>query len=602
MPAAAPVRARVAADGTFERYGLRWDRKGWTDIAIELRCYRDNRQPDKGGLGAEGHFRNAWRIMWPNYDRNDWVDLMISAWCNYKYIIVIGCQRASKTYTFGHIVYLDYCAGPMDTMTSIATVTFEGLRLRMWSDVLRAIETSEPAKAGINVYQIRSTTNECRIFPLQSAHDAAEKFQIHGMSVSRTADAPGRIRGGHANRRRIVLDETQDMPAAIFDAMVNPMSAPDAKCVLLSNPVEKVSKFGEWCEPADGWASVDENDQYWLTRVGNGQGICLHFDGLKSPNVKAGKTVFPYMFSQETWNEIVANHGPDSVQAWALGRGWFPPDGMVSKIWPNSTIERARATIKFDFAPAMCASLDPAFEYDDCVLHFGQLGMPVFGQRDYKINATETIVAKLDVGATAEPKDYQVAHWVMAECVRRGVEAKHFIMDVTGNARGVFAILTKEWSRDVQGIEYGGEATDRPLRGDDNRKCNEMYQRFITELYFRASEYAKVGLLGGLDNLNRKTIDDLSARRYELKQGTKGTLMVAETKKEVKKRLGRSPDYGDPFVQFGELLIRLGTAPGGGMAQRLAQAQKVGSAWDVAKRRALKAAATYNEDKEFAYH
>jgi hypothetical protein len=96
MPAAAPVRARVAADGTFERYGLRWDRKGWTDIAIELRCYRDNRQPDKGGLGAEGHFRNAWRIMWPNYDRNDWVDLMISAWCNYKYIIVIGCQRASK--------------------------------------------------------------------------------------------------------------------------------------------------------------------------------------------------------------------------------------------------------------------------------------------------------------------------------------------------------------------------------------------------------------------------------------------------------------------------------------------------------------------------
>jgi hypothetical protein len=175
-------------------------------------------------------------------------------------------------------------------------------------------------------------------------------------------------------------------------------------------------------------------------------------------------------------------------------------------------------------------------------------------------------------------------------------------MDITGNARGVFAILQKEWSRNVQGIEYGGAATDRPLRADDNRKCNEIYQWFITELYFRASEFAKAGLLGGLANLDRRTIDDLSARRYELKQGTKGVLMVAETKKEVKKRLGRSPDFGDAFVQFGELLIRLGTSPGGGMAMRLAKSRIANSAWQRAKERALKVNGVYNEAKEFTYH
>ena len=585
-----------------KRYGLDWERDKHTEFSIENWCYRNNHPKEKGGLGAEGHFRNLWRIMWPQYEINEWVELMIWAWCNFKYITVIGCQRAGKTYTFAHIAYLDYCCSPLETMTSLATVTFEGLRLRMWSDLLRAVETSEPQRNGIQPFQIRSTTNECRLFPESSAHEAGEKFQIHGMSVSRTADAPGRIRGGHANRRRIILDEASDMPLAIFDAMVNPMSAPDAKCVLLTNPMEKVSRFGDWCEPEQGWGSVDENDMFWKTKIGNGEGICLHFDGLQSPNIKAGKTIYPYMFGQESWDEIVANHGADSAQAWALGRGFFPPDGMVSKIWPNSTIERARPGARFDFQPQLCATLDPAFEFDNCVMHLGQLGMPVFGQRDYKINATETLVAKLDAGPQAEPKDYQVAHWVMHECRRRGIPPEHFIMDITGNARGVFAILQKEWSRNVQGIEYGGAATDRPLRADDNRKCNEIYQWFITELYFRASEFAKAGLLGGLANLDRRTIDDLSARRYELKQGTKGVLMVAETKKEVKKRLGRSPDFGDAFVQFGELLIRLGTSPGGGMAMRLAKSRIANSAWNRAKERALKVNGVYNEAKEFTYH
>jgi hypothetical protein len=591
-----------ASPGIVERYGLKWERDKHTEFSIESWCYRHNHPKEKGGLGAEGHFRKMWKIMWPKFEINEWVELMIWAWCNYKYIIVIGHQRASKTYTFAYIAYLDYCCSPLDTMTSIATVTFEGLRLRMWSDLLHAIESSEAVRNGIQDFAVRSTTNECRVYPIDSGHEAAEKFQIHGMSVSRTADAPGRIRGGHADRRRVILDESQDMPAAIFDAMVNPMSAPDAKCVLLTNPIEKVSRFGEWCEPAEGWSSVDENDLFWKLRIGNGQGICIHLDGLQSPNLKAGKTIYPYMLTQESINEIISNHGADSVQYWALVRGFFPPDGMVSKIWPNSTTERAKAPIKFDFQPQQCATLDPAFEFDNCVMHIGQLGMPVFGQRDYKISGTETLVAKLDAGLTAEPKDYQVAHWVMHECQKRGILPEHFIMDTTGNARGVYAILQKEWSRNVQGVEYGGAATNRPLRADDNRKCEDLYRWFITELYFRASECAKAGLLGGLSNLDRRTIDDLSARRYELKQGTNGVLMVAESKKEVKKRLGRSPDFGDAFVQWGELLARLGTMPGGGAAQRLAQTKAAGSRWSRQKARALSVSGRYNEEKEFTYY
>ena len=248
------------ADSKITVYGRRYP-KGTLRFAIELDCYRTPCNPDEGGLGAEQHFRNAWKILWPNFEHNAWTDLIVWAWCNYKYIIVIGHQRASKTYTTAFCVYLDYFASPMNTLTSISTVTFEGLRLRMWSDLLRAAET----EALKDPFTIRSTTNECRLFPTEFSHEAGEKYQVHGMSISRTSDAAGRIRGGHADRRRIVLDEAQDMPAAIFDALVNPMSAPDAKAVFLSNPVERVSEFGRWCEPEGGWSSVNEMDLHWQT-------------------------------------------------------------------------------------------------------------------------------------------------------------------------------------------------------------------------------------------------------------------------------------------------------------------------------------------------
>ena len=571
-------------------YG-RYYPKGTLKLAVELDCYRENWPKEKGGLGAEGHFRNAWKIMWPDFAHNAWTDLIIWAWCAYRYIVVIGHQRASKTYTTAYAAFLDYLAEPTQTLTSIATVTFEGLKLRLWGDMLQAAER----EAIKDPFTIRSTTNECRIFPTEFSHEAGEKYQIHGMSISRTADAGGRIRGGHAPRRRIILDEAQDMPRAIFDALPNPMSAPDAKAVFLSNPIEKVSEFGSWCEPEGGWSTVDETDSFWHTKKG---GVCLHFDGLQSPNIKAGSTVFPYMLTQASIDDVVKSHGKDSVQYWALVRGWFPPDGMVSKVFPSGTIEKGRKEIIFDFHPQWCASLDAAFEYDNCVLQLGHLAMPVFGERQFKINCKETLVFKFEATLNADPKDYQIARWVMVECRSRGILPQHFIMDTTGNARGVFAILQKEWSRDVQGVNYGGESTERNLRGDDSRKCSDLYRYFVSELWFRCSEYMKAGYIGGLDNLDPRTIEDLSSRRYELKNATKGQLMQVETKPDVKKRLGRSPDFGDSLCQLGELLIRLGTQAGGSpLLARL----KSKTAWDKQKQRVLAINARQSEAKEYAY-
>lgn len=552
-------------------------------LGMELKCYRENITPEMGGLGAEEHFKRAFRLMWKNYEWSDWVELLVWAWVKYKWINVIGHRRASKTFTSSHICWLDYCANPFATSTSLATVNFQGLKVRMWSDLLHAVATAEVQQA----FQVRSSTNELRIFPESASHEAGERYQIQGIAVPNTQDAQSRIKGAHAPRRRYFLDEAEDISDNIYEAMGNPMSAPDAKCVKLANPVEKISRFGSECEPKGGWSTVSDTDLFWETKNG---GVCLHFDGLQSPNMR-GTRVFTGILTRADVEETRTKKGEDSVEWWSQIRGWFPPDGLVSRIFPSQSIERAKPGIIFDYTPEPCATLDPAFESDDAALHFGVKGR----LRDARIaiSATSSETFKFKAGSDLA-KDYQLARWAIQRCKEMGVKPANFIMDRSGGGRGVFAIMQTEWSREIQGIDYGGASTDRPLTADNDDKCSDIYEKFVTELWFRARVCCDEGILGGLSNLNPLTTEDLFSRRYFTKKLTQGTVQVAEKKEEMKGRLGRSPDNGDAFVQFGELLIREGHGPG------RAKKPVSGSRWAKGKLRAIKASNRHAESREYA--
>lgn len=573
-------------------YGSFWP-KGASLLPLELACYRENRKPEDGGLGAYKHFRNAWRIVWPHFDWNDWSKIICEAWCEYSRISIMGHGAAGKTYNLAFCAYLDWLAEPFTTMTSLTTVTADGLRLRMWGDLMRAHESVAPeVRQMLKVY---SSSNRMNVmFDVEAAggmktHEF-DKYIIEGMATSRTADASGRIRGKHAPRRRLILDEADDMPTVIYETFANVRTDPDVKIVDMSNAIDRYTDFGKACEPIGGWAAIHDTDLFWKTKQG---GICIHLDGLQNPNMKTGlidgKKRYAYMLGPTEIEEIRKQFGEHSKEWWSYVRGFFPPDGIVSRVWPTAAIERARQILQFDFAPEACAALDPAFSYDDCVLHRGEKGKLRDGRM--AINGVESVKIQVKQGAGLEPEDYQVAHEVMRLCALWGVSPRNFIQDKTGNARGVYAILQKEWSPDVVGINYGGEATERPLRAGQVDKACDVVRYFVSELWFRASYLAYDGLLGGLDRLNKKTVDDLHVRRYENKQFTKGKLSQVETKDELKKRLGRSPDNGDAYCQFSELLV-LDFALQASKDERLPVSQK----WHAQRLRAQKAARLYERE------
>jgi hypothetical protein len=527
--------------------------KAW-QARFELACYAANRTVEQGGLGAHQHFVNAWRLIWPKFEWNHWADLMVEGWCNYGRVSIMGHAAAGKTFVHSRIALLDWLAAPDKTMTSLATVTAEGLRLRMWGDLMRAVEElPREFQALIKVY---NSTNRMAVM-VANGGGGSDKYIIEGMAVSRDKNSVGKIRGKHAPRRRVILDEADDMNQAIYDAFGNIMTDPDVKIVDMSNATDKLSNYGKACTPLHGWENVSPEDLFWATKD---KGICLHFDGLQNPNIKAGpqkddKDKYAYMLGASRMETIKKQFGEDSREWWCMVRGFFPPEGMVSRVFPASVIEKGKPGFVWDQKPVYCATLDPAFEHDDCVLHIGELGWRRNAKRGISGVKSIKIVAK--ESTNTEPKDYQIAHEVMRICGEFGITPAHFIMDKSGNGRGVFAMLQKEWSMEVQGINYGGEATERVFRVGETDKANAVVRYFVSELWFRARYAIEDGILAGLGQLDEQTIDDLHSRRYDKRQYSAGPLMVVESKDELKKRLGRSPDYGDAFVQFAELLCRL---------------------------------------------
>lgn len=589
MPEPTTAKPKAATPKTIKKYGFDWgpaENPQANPLSIELACYRERL---KTGHEREFHFRNAFNIVWPKFQWNQWCDLMLWAFCNFKIVCIIGHTRASKSYFFAYLVLLDYLGAAPMTATTLTTTKFDALKTRMWGDMMRAIEAVEhPAlQSSIqHAFKITNTTNEMK-FASSSASHADDKFMIQGVATDSADKSAGKIRGQHADRRRIVGDEAQDIAAAIYMAFANAVSAPDFVGALLSNPVEKLSEFGKWCEPEGGWSSIHDTDLFWKTKTPGG--VCLHFDGLQSPNIKAGKTIFPFLLTQDYVDFIRDKFGEDSLEWWMYIRGFFPPDGTVSRVWPNATIEKAKIAIDFDYPPRTVASLDPAYEYDDPVLTFASLGRDRNGRPVCKAKKQHRI--KLTQSETTT-KDRQLANETMRLCREEQVQPDDFICDTTGNGRSVFALLFESWSPKIQKVEYGGAATDRPLRLNDQKPASEQVKYFVAELWFRASYLAADGILCGFNNLDPKCIDDLTARRYIIKQDGERKVMVVETKDEMKKRLGRSPDFGDSLVQLGELMVRNGLL--GELAKKNPR-----KAIESGRQRAIKAAARY--ENEFAH-
>lgn len=528
--------------GKVNYYGLnpRKLKGNLNQLEVELLYVGAISSESLGGLSKAEHIKNVIKILYPWVHNNwhEWNELTLWAWCTYNEIGLTGCASAHKTFTITLLNFIEWLAKPTSSAVALTSTSIPSLRARIWAEVKNFFNNGtiqfEPI---FNIVDSRQQIQAIR---------GEDKFSITGIAVDKgnVKDAIGKIQGRHPDRMMIVVDEAAQTPAAIFTARANLQSGTSFyRFAAIANAVDQYDAHGIFCEPKNGWTTISVEDEFWETRTG----ICIHYDGTKSPNVRRKSTIFPKLFSQKDLDKIVNDFGENSLEYWSYGRGFWPPTGVRQTVLDAPLIANHRAQEKPKWEShnrVKIASLDPAFTTggDKCVFRLAEAGNFLTGE--YGLHLLKIVIIKLR-DDLEYPISYQIADEVIRLCLEEGVAPENFIMDDTAGGGGPADILSQKWSNKIIRISFGGAPFDGPVSFEDSREAKNVFYNRVTQLWFTFQKLVLLGLVRGLD---AETAKEFTTRRYSLKKEK----TILETKPEYKKRTnGESPDFADATSLLG---------------------------------------------------
>lgn len=323
------------------------------------------------------------------------------------------------------------------------------------------------------------------------ARDHPETWFLSARSYAKDADAEaiGRTLSGlHSQFPFILLDETGEMPVAIGKSaqQIFTGNPMDAAILQAGNPTSTSGLLYESCK-SGAW------DVITITADPN--------DPKRTPRVDVAHA-----------QAMIDEYGRDNPWVMATILGLFPPGGfnaLLSYEDVEAAMQRSYREDAYGFA-ARILGVDVAREGDDRSIIFPRQGLAAF----------EPIVmrnAKTIEGATrvAVKKN----EW----------EADGCFIDNTGGFGAGWVDQLTAWNHEVTGVHFAGKATD------------SRYANIRSEMFFKMAEWVKGG--GALPRIPGLA-EELTTPEYWFK----GDQFMLEPKEQIKKRLGRSPDYADALA------------------------------------------------------
>ena len=497
------------------------------DIELELYAFRINHRIENGGLGAFKHFKNAANLLWPNLIWNPWLDKQIESLCENQWVCWAGCGASGKTYSASLYSMVYFLADPAQTSVILTSTTAKMIRKRGWPVIKELYRT---CKGGYPAHMVDSKTT------LQAVR-GDDKHAIFSIPVldGSTSKAVANIQGIRSPRTMVIVDEATDTPEAAFEACSNlQKGTKEFKFLAIGNPHSKFDQHGRFATPKNGWSSISIEDQEWETE----RGVCVRFDGMKSPNMLAGKSKYEFLINEDQIKQAQKYDGEDSPKFWKYTRGMWSPEGVCKTVLSESLIEKYRVMHPATFIREsnMIAGLDPAFAGGDrCVIQLARYGDFDNGKMGIQLERNEVI--ELDANSS-EPVHFQIANRTRQICEENNIHPSKLAIDATGEGGGLCDILAKTWSSEIQRVEFGGKASDRPVSPEDHRPSCDVYANKVTELWFSVRQWA---INEQLRNMQHDAAIEFCGRMFDDEK----RMTIIERKVDMKSRTGKSPDLAD---------------------------------------------------------
>lgn len=322
-----------------------------------------------------------------------------------------------------------------------------------------------------------------------------DKWYAIGLSTRADAieETATRFQGFHAPRIVIILDEATGVLRAIWEAAEGIALRPTDRILAIGNPTDPTARFKEVCD-----------SPLWNV---------VRMDCRNHPNVICDDPeIVPGAVTREWVEERLDEYGGEETSLFR---------SKVAGLWPDEAEDTLILMRWVEAAHARFADMAPGGE------------LQAVGCDVARFGTDETVDIGIRAGGRVEVLSHVYGQDTMATagrlvalgCERTGV-------DDAGVGGGVTDRLA-ELGRSVTPINNGEGAYD-----------DEKFANRRAEVWWAVREHLRAGDLA-LDPRDRKLAADLTNVKY--KYDSRGRIKLEE-KAEVKKRLKRSPDYGDALT------------------------------------------------------
>jgi hypothetical protein len=473
----------------------------------------------------------------PMMVRHPWAEEMIRAAINNKYLAVGGSASSGKSHTFAAWGIINWLSQPQDTLVMMTSTTLREARRRIWGSVISLLTVIQEAPC-----KIRDSIGS--VAYVNENGDLIERagLMLIAAEKSKTREAVGKFIGIKQKRVIVIADELSELSEAILHAgLTNLSKNPSFQMIGMSNPNSRFDAFGIWAEPKKGWDSVDTNTaDNWATKW---NGHYLRLDGERSPNILAGRTIYPWLPTEEKLDEDRALLGQESRGYMRMVRAVFFDSDETQGIYSEAELTASGAMRKVEWAanPILVAGLDPAFTNggDRTILYTAKVGYNKGGH--YVFELDEAIHLNDDATNKAVPRTYQIVRQIKEHCQRRNILPENLAVDATGAGAPFCDVLAGEWSPSIFRVSFGGKPSDKRVSANSKLTGEELYTNRVSELWFVGKELMRTKQLFGI---SADLAQEICSRNYDLIKG--GSLKVKiESKPEFKSRFGKSPDLAD---------------------------------------------------------
>jgi hypothetical protein len=567
----------------IQKYGIKFS-EDMDELGIELYCYAISRGEygkdycikhninlkDFKLLTPAEHFINAVKLQWPTevsiYNRgytNTQLLRTLEELCNNTDVCLAGAASMGKSFPVALWVYLDWCSAPHCTSAWVATTTLGASEDRIWGIISKLWKCARIQYGKLIDYrhmivwggasndEDKDYRNAIKALAFQSGNEGQKAIDT--------------TRGRKNDRVRLALDELPEMELGAITARVNLSANNDVTFIGIGNPSAGDNPHTRWAMPKgkSNFDTVNPDLMNWETETG----ICLFYNGMKSPNFDARPdepSPFPFLMDRKKQEIMLKQcYGDENAIDYVRNAiGWWPKSGFIQTVITSDLIRNADTNeepIWDSEGFTKVAGFDTSFTIggDRCVLTIAKLGF-VRGTRNRVMWLESQKVIQLSANAAAE-FEIQLATEVVSICRAAGVKPTKFGMDVSGDGGRVGQAIIREWLRtDSTGaaialISSMGKPTDRIAAEVDRRPCSDVYDRLVSEYYYSAYHAFKSRVLFGID-ANSELARELCLRRYTLKNKK----IAIETKDDLKKRTGYSPDLSDSLIYALEMARRNG--------------------------------------------